>query len=290
VTNDDRDNLLLYAAGALDAAEAAELRQRLTSGPPGAVGARAAAAATLALLPLALPEQAPSAAAKDRLMAALPARGFATVPSAGGPAMKITPQSADNARGWKRQGLLAIAASLVIFFVSMALLVHARREGQQQDQLAKTWQAELAETRAMLASQALQLQASKLQLEKSRNLLTMAQAESLQLVGLASPDAAASKARGRIWWDKDQGQWLITVSNLQPPAPGREYELWFITADERKIPSKVFNTNAAGEAVIMVDLPADLKDIALAAITDEPLGGLPAPTGAIHLVGKIEKQ
>src|SRR5687767_7131085 len=101
----------------------------------------------LALLPLALPEQAPSASAKDRLMGSLADRFDS------GESMKITPAAAGESHPWKLQGLLAIAASMIIFFVSLALLFHVRQQGRQQDELAKTWESALAETRAELASQ-----------------------------------------------------------------------------------------------------------------------------------------
>ncbi len=52
----------------------------------------------------------------------------------------------------------------------------------------------------------------------------------------------------------------------------------------RSIPSKVFNTNVAGDAMMMVEVPRGIGPIAVAAITDEPTGGSHVPTGSIHLV------
>jgi hypothetical protein len=63
-----RDNILLYAADALDASERDELRSHLATGCPRCSGALAEAQAVLALLPGALAATAPPPGARDRLM------------------------------------------------------------------------------------------------------------------------------------------------------------------------------------------------------------------------------
>jgi len=107
----------------------------------------------------------------------------------------------------------------------------------------------------------------------------------LQTVSLTSQ--TQPKARGQVLWDRQTGQWRLAVFNLAPPAPGREYELWFITPDGQKIPSKTFNVDDKGQAMLMVEVPKDIGPIALTAITDEPAGGVSQPTGQIHLVGQV---
>ncbi len=75
---------------------------------------------------------------------------------------------------------------------------------------------------------------------------------------------------------------------MKPPPPGREFELWFITPEQKKVPAGTFGVDVDGKAELVVQMPADLGPVALAAITDEPLGGSPQPTGAIQLAGKVE--
>ncbi len=75
---------------------------------------------------------------------------------------------------------------------------------------------------------------------------------------------------------------------MKPPPPGREFELWFITPEQKKVPAGTFGVDVDGKAELVVQMPADLGLVALAAITDEPLGGSPQPTGAIQLAGKVE--
>jgi anti-sigma-K factor RskA len=98
----------------------------------------------------------------------------------------------------------------------------------------------------------------------------------------AQPDAAA-----RIFWDKSRAVWQFFASNLKPAGEGKTYELWFITPDQRKVPAGTFDVDEAGEATLVVHLPEGLGPIALAAVTDEPAGGVEQPTGSIHLLGEV---
>ena len=107
----------------------------------------------------------------------------------------------------------------------------------------------------------------------------------LQMVSMTSETQPT--ARGVVAWDKDHAQWHIAVFGLAPPPPGREFELWFIPPDGKPIPSKTFTVDASGSATLVVPLPANIGPIAVAAITDEPLGGVPQPTGKIQLAGKV---
>jgi hypothetical protein len=63
-----RDLMLLYATGALDAAERAELTAHLAGGCPACAGALAEAQATVAHLPLAADPVTPPRSARDKLM------------------------------------------------------------------------------------------------------------------------------------------------------------------------------------------------------------------------------
>jgi anti-sigma-K factor RskA len=86
----------------------------------------------------------------------------------------------------------------------------------------------------------------------------------------------------RMFWDKATNRWTLFAHGLQAPKAGRTYELWLVTAD-KKIPAGIFKPADDGSAVVRATYalqPADLKAIA---ITEEPDGGVKAPTGAVIL-------
>jgi hypothetical protein len=90
---------------------------------------------------------------------------------------------------------------------------------------------------------------------------------------------------GRMFWDPSTHRWTFFAHNLPAVRAGREYQLWLITADQQKIPAGTFRPDPRGNAVVEATyaLPADA--LAAVAVTEEPAGGLPQPTGEILIVG-----
>jgi anti-sigma-K factor RskA len=112
------------------------------------------------------------------------------------------------------------------------------------------------------------------------------ESQQLQLVALASGDQ--SVATGRILWDKDHNYWHVQVFNLKAPPPGKTYEVWFIKPDDTKIRAGIFDTDASGSGRLTVKVPDGIGPLKLAAITDEPAGGVDQPTGSVRLYGQVQ--
>ena len=110
----------------------------------------------------------------------------------------------------------------------------------------------------------------------------------LQMVSLAGQPTQPEHARGRVLWDRSRNLWHVSVFDLKPLPVGKTYELWFITPDQRKVPAGTFDVNRDGHATLVVSVPANLGGVALAAVTDEPAGGVDQPTGAVQLVGAVK--
>jgi anti-sigma-K factor RskA len=245
--------MLVYAADAdaLDAAERDALLAHLASGCPRCAGALAEAEATVAQLPLALDRVRPPKPARDRLMQ----RVLADASSAGATRRR---SGAGGSSPWLA---LAAAAAVILLLVSVVLSVMTQNY-KQRLAVNESELVELRQIRKLLGS------------------------SNLDMLKLASTE---TRARGRIFWDHDNNRWRVEVFDLAPPAPGREFELWFITPDQQKIPAGTFRVDASGKGVHEVDVPKNIGPIALAAITDEPIGGVMQPTGSIHLAGKVEQ-
>jgi hypothetical protein len=98
---------------------------------------------------------------------------------------------------------------------------------------------------------------------------------------------AQPEASGRLFFDRARRRWYFHASGLRPAGPGRTYELWLVDAAQQKLPAGLFDVDARGEASIEVAVPETASGFALAAVTDEPAGGVPQPTGQIQLVGEL---
>jgi anti-sigma-K factor RskA len=119
--------------------------------------------------------------------------------------------------------------------------------------------------------------------------------EAQSMVGvLAAPDLtrielagqpAAPSARGRVFWSRSRGL-VFTATNLPALPPGRIYQLWVVTADA-PVSAGLVAPDATGRATAVVETPANLGAPAAMAVTIEPAGGVPAPTGDRYLVGLV---
>jgi len=121
---------------------------------------------------------------------------------------------------------------------------------------------------------------------------TAADAQSSLLV-LAAPDLAridlagqpaAPTATARAFWSRTRGL-VFTASNLPPPPPGRAYQLWVLTAQPAPISAGMLTLDANGRVNARFDTPPDLPRPVAMAVTLEPEGGVPSPTGDKYLVG-----
>jgi len=109
---------------------------------------------------------------------------------------------------------------------------------------------------------------------------------------LAAPDVAridltgqpvARGARARALWSRNSGM-VFTVANLPPPPAGRVYQVWVVTADS-PISAGLLTPDANGGGSVYFSTPADIPPPVALAVTLEPAGGVPAPTGERYLIG-----
>jgi anti-sigma-K factor RskA len=113
---------------------------------------------------------------------------------------------------------------------------------------------------------------------------------------LAAPDVAhvvlkgqtvAPQASARALWSRSRGL-VFAATNLPPPSAGRTYQLWILAGRNPPISNGwLFKTDPNGSATTLFDTPIDLPAPTAMAVTIEPEGGRPSPTGAMYLVGAV---
>lgn len=109
---------------------------------------------------------------------------------------------------------------------------------------------------------------------------------------LAAPDVVridlagqptAPQARGRALWSRGRGM-VFTAAALPPLPAGRIYQVWVVT-QPGPVSAGLMMPDAAGAGLAFFETPPDIPPPTAVAVTIEPAGGLPAPTGAFYLVG-----
>jgi anti-sigma-K factor RskA len=87
-----------------------------------------------------------------------------------------------------------------------------------------------------------------------------------------------------VFWSERARRGIIVASNLAPLPADRQYELW-VFHDGKPVNAGVFDVDPNGRALFeSSEFPKPKAD--MFAVTVEPRGGVPAPTGPIVLAPK----
>jgi anti-sigma-K factor RskA len=112
------------------------------------------------------------------------------------------------------------------------------------------------------------------------------------LAVLVAPDVAridlagqpvAPLARARALWSRDRGM-IFSVSNLPAAPEGRVYQVWVVTANV-PVSAGLLTPDASGSGSAYFETAPDIPPPVAVAVTLEPSGGVPAPTGERYLIG-----
>ncbi len=249
------DLVAALAAGMeLESAERLELEAHLAEGCVRCESLRRDLEQAASALAAQAPAVAPPPELRGRILAAIRTGPARTAP---GPAR-------GRLGAWR---VLAAAAALaaVIVAVDDARLRRDREDLRSQSaQLAGRLQT--AETE--LAQRA--LRARVLESDDVRMLILGGQGP--------QPDA-----RGRVFWSARARRGVLVAGNLATLPGDRQYELW-VFQKGKPVAAGVFDADAEGRVAFeSTDFPeAEAQNFA---VTVEPRGGVPAPTGPIVLVG-----
>ena len=95
----------------------------------------------------------------------------------------------------------------------------------------------------------------------------------------------APGASARAFWSQTRGV-IFTAARLPPLPPGRTYQLWIISG-QLPVGTGLLRPSPDGVVQAVFATPAGLTKAAAFAVTIEPEGGAPAPTGDKYLVGLV---
>jgi anti-sigma-K factor RskA len=79
-------------------------------------------------------------------------------------------------------------------------------------------------------------------------------------------------------------RWTFFAHSLPALRPGRDYQLWLITP-AGPVSAGVFRPTPEGQAEVQATYPLPRDQLKAIAVTEEPAGGLPAPSGQPLIVG-----
>lgn len=120
---------------------------------------------------------------------------------------------------------------------------------------------------------------------------TQATEKEALIAAMAGPDvkivplsSTSATQMGRVFWNRSSDDWTMVVYTMRPPRPGMTYQMWLVT-DSAKISAGTFQPDSTGHAFMQAKYALNRDALKAVAVTEEPAGGMPSPTGPIVVSG-----
>ena len=252
-----RDLAAMYALGGLEGDDRARFEALLRSGDPDATAALRDFESSLVSLATESAEPSPPSV-KVALMTRIAAESGRQPSTA-----VVTPPLRPRRILWPIIWAAALAAGIAA--ITVGLSVSASYEKRLQ----------------ALAGEAAAL---KSDIDREREFIAMLRDPSTEIVALAGLQPAPA-ARARMFWNERSGGFLVTAGLPAPPS-GKTYQLWAIAGKNAPVSAGVFGVDVKGAGGLRVPPLSGVGKVDVFAVTLEPAGGLPAPSGQMYLAGK----
>lgn len=184
---------------------------------------------------------------------------------------KLVPEAPAVQRFWYGYAVVFVT---VVILISLALYTNSlinRIDAQEQ----------------LLASQQEELVALRDAVQQQDELLKVLQAPRIDMVFMNGLEPSPA-GYGKIIWDPEKKVAVFLVANLPPTPANKDYQLWVIK-NKQPISAGVFSVQDAKAkehffTVLSLDV-ASRREVDAFAVTLEPKGGLPQPSGPMYLIG-----
>jgi hypothetical protein len=223
---------------------------------------------------------------RDRIRARLTARAAADAKVRGlaverGPELSTREYRAIRTRinvlAWRRAEWIALAAS-VLLIVGIGVMASVLRDRENlRDALAGATASTQQSERSTDSLRALVMYKD--------SLINGITGRDVAMVHLTSRAARAPSAM--MFWDRSRNGWTLVAHDLPMPQPGRTYQLWLMTPTSKISAGTFMPSN--GEAMVRATYALARDSLRAVAVTDEPAGGMPQPTGQMVVVGDATK-
>ena len=99
-------------------------------------------------------------------------------------------------------------------------------------------------------------------------------------------NSESTQPMGRVVWNRSSNDWLVIGHGLRPPREGMVYQVWLVTTYAR-ISAGTFMPDSDGKTMMQAKQAVGRNALRSVAITEEPAGGMPSPTGPTIAAGSV---
>lgn len=271
-----------YAAGSLEGDDFRRFEEYLRSADQEDLKVLSEMLAVASMLPLALERQSPAPRIKEQLMQRIQVSGRAAASvreRTEGLAGKYAPPVPGIRRSWLPFGVTFVALAMILGF--SLYMVRLMGTIDRQDQ-------QLVEVGKEKTELATQIVALKDELSRKEELLKVLSSRQIEITIMNGLDVNPV-GYGKILWDPERATAILQVANLPNIPSDKDYQLWVIK--DKPISAGVFAVSGKNDDFFKIENLAvtNPKEISAFAITLEPKGGVPQPTGAMYMAGSPKK-
>lgn len=225
-------------------------------------------------------KQEPNTSLKERLMAEITSGNKdnqeTTVTSfEASKEIETSSSEKDNGFDWSA---FAIAASFALLIVSLSLIFYSFNLS-----------SEINKKESVIAQQQTQITELKSELEQKKEMLSILGARDVDMVVMSGMEVNPN-GYGKVIWDSEKQMALLQVANLPAVPKDKDYQLWLIK-NNKPVNAGVFAVNNQEENFFKIEKMGQVEEQAASAfaVTLEPKGGMPQPTGDMYLMGSMKK-
>lgn len=172
----------------------------------------------------------------------------------------------------------AIAASFALLLVTLSLVFYSFNLS-----------AEISNKEEIIIEQQAQISELKNEVQQKEELLSILESREVDLVMMSGMEVNPN-GYGKIIWDSEKNRALLQVSNLPAVPSDKDYQLWIIK-NNKPVSAGVFAVNDPKKDSFfkIEEMDASEQAADAFAVTMEPKGGMPQPTGDMYLMGNMNK-
>ena len=271
--DDLRELVALYALDALPETDRAVVERHLDV-CPDCTGELAAFRAAASELAYAAPARQAPAALRVRVLSAIDREAERT---------GVAPAVVAPARQGTNPWWLAAAAVLATVLVGGYALALRAHVGFLDQELREARAQTAAAQQQLLVVQG-QLQGAQFEVRQVRMTAGILAAPDVVKVDLRGPATPGPAPAGRAFWSASRGV-LFTANGLPALPANQVYQLWIVPRAGAPISAGLLQLDTPGG--VLMTAAGTSEQPAAFAVTVEPAGGVPAPTGARVLLGAL---
>ncbi len=278
--NIDREKLqelaALYALGALEGEEREAFESLLQAKNPDALAELATMQQVIDLLPHSVEPVTPPEDLKADLMRKIADSSADTATTTTAKVATSTSQpknvqkesAVTSTLFWKKMTWGLAVAGAAAFLVGFIYV--------------KDLQSQLQQLRKQVEISQQVIQTLQSEVQQKNEYLAVIQDAHLRVIDVKGLDALP-QGTGKVLLSPKNKKGVFIAENLQQPAPDKDYQLWMLKGNQ-PIDAGILK-NEDGQYVAHFKVDFSLESLSAFAVTIEPKGGVPQPTGTMILLG-----